>query len=80
MNMVTAVHDKTCNAGCTLTSIIGRVLFLLSGCQILVWAALLAHIGHTVALENFTTEKVHEYVFSTIVDSLHELNIHDWVV
>ena len=34
----------------------------------------------TVGLENFTTEKVHEYVFSTIIDSFHELNIHDWVV
>ena len=34
----------------------------------------------TVGLENFTTEKVNEYVFSTIVDSFHELNIHDWVV
>ena len=33
----------------------------------------------TVGLENFTTEKVHEYVFSTITDSFHELNIHDWV-
>ena len=37
-------------------------------------------IHYTVGLENFTTEKVHEYVFSTIVDSFHELNIHDWVV
>ena len=37
-------------------------------------------IDSTVGLENFTTEKVHEYVFSTIVDSFHELNIHDWVV
>ena len=33
--------------------------------------------GYTVGLENFTTEKVHENVFSIIVDSFHELNIHD---
>ena len=37
-------------------------------------------VRDTAGLENFTIEKVHEYVFSTIVDSFHELNIHDWVV
>ena len=42
--------------------------------------ACLKLFDNTVGLENFTTEKVHEYVFSTIVDSFHELNIHDWVV
>ena len=29
-------------------------------------------IVYTVGLENFTAEKVHEYVFSTIVDSFHK--------
>ena len=24
------------------------------------------------------TGKLHEYVFSTVTDSFHELNIHDW--
>ena len=52
--------------------------------MLILYSHVIMHTSHwlqpTVGLENFTTEKVHEYVFSTIIDSFHELNIHDWVV